>query len=250
MRKMKRLLRTSALCFAGLLAMSGIAHADRYVIQFGDLPNVYSGDSTEYLLSLEPQAGMLPPTPVTLATITVPAAAPNPGATVPPEGTTMASTALTEPTPRLQGQTCDMMDAAAPMGAPYTSDAAFMSALSAVYSITVPAEIQQVYNWYTKEPTGLTTAERVGNGVVKFIMASDKPPTGDANSRPDLLKPQSTGGTVRSANGVAVRAAPWGGPGGAALPSGAALQIVPPANGPWYQLRSGGWVCGLWVNLN
>jgi len=230
--------------------MAGPALADRYVVQASDLPALYSGDAAEYLLNIEPQSGMVPFTASLLGTFTVPAAPAAPGMAAAPGAATTCSTAATEATPRLQGEPCDMTDACGPMPASYTSDTGFTGVMSSIYTaISVPAEIQQIYNWYLKEPGALTVQERVGNGVVRFVMAIDRAPTGDTSSRPDLLKPQSTAGTVRSSNGVGVRGTPWGGPGGAAIANGTALNLVPPADGPWYQVRGGGWVCGLWLNL-
>ena len=238
-------------CLAVLvLIMTGAARADRFAIHVGDLPAVYSGDANEYLVTLEPLTGMMPPTPAALAAVVVPPPAPPTNAQVPPEAVTLCSRAMTEPTPRTQGMPVEMADVMKPQTGP--PDAAFLAQLNAIYTITVPAEIQQVYEWYLKEPAPLAIGSRVGNGVVRFIMAMDRPPTGDANASPAGLKPEATRGTVRSSNGVSIRTAPWQAGSGGAIASGAQVTIIPPADGPWYQVQSGsgnGWVCGLWLNL-
>lgn len=234
-----------------MVGVAGDAHADRYVIRVAGLTPVYCSDANEYLISLEPQTGMRPPTPAALATMTTPPVLPPPAVAVTPEATTLCSRALTEPTPRTQGMNAEAAEVIQPPSGP--PDAAFLAQLNAVYTITVPEEIQQAWEWYLKEPAGLPIGSRVGNGVTRFIMAIDRPPTGDSAARPDLLKPEATSGTVRSANGVSIRSAPWQPGAGAALPQGAAVTVIPPADGPWYQIQSAsgnGWVCGLWVDLN
>lgn len=237
-----------------VLVMSGIAgeaRADRFLLQVGDMRPVYCGDANEYIGSLEPQSGMVPSTPGMLVTLPPPPAAPAPGVAVTPEAANQCNRAATEPTPRLQGMPAEMSEVIQPPSGP--PDAAFLAQLNAVYSITVPAEIQQAYEWYLKEPAGLPIASRVGNGVVRFIMAVDRSPTGDTAARPDLLKPEATSGTVRSSNGVSIRGAPWQPGAGGAIAQGGAVTVIPPADGPWYQIQSAqgnGWVCGLWLDLN
>lgn len=233
-----------------MTSISGDARADRFLLQVGDMRPVYCGDSSEYILSLESQAGMLPPTPALFATVTPPAPAPAPGVAVAADAVLLCNRANTEPTPRLQGMRAEMAEIIQPQSGP--PDAAFLAALNAVYSITVPDEIQQAYEWYLKEPAALPIGPRVGNGVTRFILAVDRPPTGDTAARPDLLKPEATSGTVRSSNGVSLRNGPWQ-PDAGAITQGTALTVIPPADGPWYQVQSpqgNGWVCGLWLDLN
>ena len=245
-------MKKSWVCGALVLALGPVlaspARADRFLVQIGDLKPVYCGDARTTILQFEPNTGMVPATVTTLATVPPVTVQPAPGVAVTPEAVAAANSAANEPTARLQGMHCNMVDVTQPQSGP--PDATFLAALNAVYSITAPAEIQQVYEWYLKEPAALALGSRVGNGVVRFIMAVDRAPTGDAASRPDLLKPQATTGRVRSANGVSARGTPWQAGNGGSFANGANLTIVPPADGPWYQVQGGGWVCGLWLDLN
>lgn len=242
---MKRPLLCAALLFAGLTSQAG---ADRFLVQVGDMRPVYCNDAAGTLVSFEPNTGMVPPTAATLAAIPVVTGQPVPGVAVDPLAVTQANRAATEPTPRLEGMHADMGQVIQGQSGP--PDAAFLAELNRVYSITAPAEIQQAWEWYLKEPNTLPIGSRVGNGVVRMIMALDRPPTGDTQAAPANLRPEATGGTVRAGNGVSIRSNPWLPGTGNALNTGATVTLVPPANGPWYQLQGGGWVCGLWLDLN
>lgn len=234
---------------AGVMAgLSGSAQADRFLVQIGDMKPVYCADAQTYLSSFETQTGMRAPTPAMLAAIPAVGAQPNPAVAVTPEAAALANLAVTEPAQRVQGMHANMSEVIQPQSGP--PDAAFLAQLSSIYSITVQAEIQQVWEWYLKEPAALPLSAKVGNGVVRFVMAANRPPTGDTSANPATLKPEATSGRVRASNGVSVRSAPWQPSSGNSLGSGAAVTLVPPANGPWYQLQGGGWVCGLWLDFN
>jgi hypothetical protein len=236
------------LVLAITMTLAAGARAERYAVQLNDGPTIYVGDCNEALTNYEPATGMKAPTPQSLAALVVPAA-PAPPA-VPAGSSTLGArveTAGQDPTPGTEGDLTDVTDPV-----PMPPDAAFMEALNRVYTITDQNEINAVWAWFQKESPGLALDQRVGNSVVRFIMAVNKAPTGDTNAAPDKLKPEATRGVVRSSNGVGVRASPWGPSGGAAIPSGASLEIIPPAQGPWYKVRTGGgegWVAGVWLDL-
>lgn len=240
------------LVFLGMiaLALAPAVRADRYVIQIGDLPPTYVGDATEYCTALEPQSGMTPPTAKSLSALTVPATVARPGVTVTPESVGLASRVATEVPQRQPGEQLDTTELIEPPTTPPTAE--FRDQLARIYSITAPDEIDAIWMWCEREPADLPFGSRVGNAVVRHILALDKPLAGDSTARPDLLKPNATRGTVRANNGVSIRGQPWGAGTGNNIPTGASLEIIPPADGPWYQVRSAsgtGWVCGLWLDL-
>lgn len=242
---MKRPLLCAALVLGG---MTGTAGADRFLVQVGDMRPVYCNDAAGGLASLEPNTGMVPPNATVIAGMTPMPGQPAPGVAVDPAAVTQANRALTEPTPRLEGMHANMSEVIQGQSGP--PDAAFLAQLNSVYSITAPEEIQQAWEWYLKEPATLPISSRVGNGVVRMIMALDRAPTGDSQAQPSQLRPEATSGVVRATNGVSVRSNPWQPGTGNALGTGATVTLIPPANGPWYQIQGGGWVCGLWLDLN
>lgn len=126
--------------------------------------------------------------------------------------------------------------------------AAFLADLANNYSITDQANITALWKWYLKEPSNLDNGEKTGNSVIRQIMAVGGPLVPTSSARPDLLRPNATRGTVRSANGVVSRSTPWG-KSGASLGQGTSVTIIPPANGVWYNVEGVGWVCGLWLDL-
>lgn len=234
-----------ALCLAQPLS------ADRYAVQFGFLPPSYVPDSTDMSLHFDAAtAGFQAPTLANPVPLAIPAAPAIAAVTVPADpNPALARVTTGQPTALLNMPETLADLVPAPSGPP---SAEFIAALNRVYSSSVQAEVDAVWGKFQSEPDSLPIDQRVGNAVVKFIIQLGRSPGSDSSARPDLLKPNATRGTVRSANGLGVRSSPWGPPGGAALGSGATVEIVPPAEGPWYQVRSGsgtGWVAGLWLDL-
>lgn len=234
-----------ALCLAQPLS------AERYAVQFGFLPPIYTPDSTEMSLRFDgASAGFQAPTLANPVPLAIPSAAPVAAVVVPADpnpALSRVTTSASAAPANMPGTLNDLTPG--PIGAPTPE---FIAALNRVYSSSVQEEVDAVWAKFQSEPDSLPIDQRVGNAVVKFMVQLGTSPGADSSARPDLLKPNATRGTVRSANGLGVRASPWGPPGGAALGSGATVEIIPPADGPWYQVRSGsgtGWVAGLWLDL-
>ena len=222
-----------------------VAHAERYVLQIGGLPPVYLRDAPGYLARLQPVNGF---TPAGMTT-------PSPAFQLPtPPGPVNAAAKVSDPTsaqpatPNAQppdGVPCDMDTAlAAPAGPP---TAQFQAKLQSTYNITNAADVNATWTFFQAEPKVLSFNSQVANSVVRYIMAMNGPLPGQP-ADPKQLKPQATSGTVNSSIGILVHATPWG-QDTTALTNGTAVTLIPPAEGPWYRLSTGGWVCGLWLNL-
>ena len=241
-------MKLTRIALALALGATAPAFADRYVCRWGDLPEIYTPDSVEMAMHFDGARGGLRP-PTTQLPITLPAlaAVPAVNVTVPIDPNAAMSRVVTAAAPTTATVVTRGADLAPPNPGPPSQ--AFIDALKKVYSASVQAEVDQVWGLFQREPAALPIDQRVGNAVVRFIVRLGKAPGADSTARPDLLKPNATRATVRSANGVGVRSAPWGAPGGAALGSGASIELVPPATGPWYQVKSGGWVAGIWLDL-
>ena len=127
--------------------------------------------------------------------------------------------------------------------------AAFKAEVARVYSITDPAQIAALWVWYMQEPTSLAEGDRIGNAVVRYILATGQTTN---QARPMGLLPLATTGTVLSTNGLMLCSSPFG-PRVVVMPYGTQLRIVPPADGVWYYVESpqgAGWACGLWLDLH
>jgi len=221
------------------------------MIQFGDLPPSWVPDSKSLGASLNLVGGgaYLPPSAATLALLNQ-FPAPNTPVVItiaPPKN---PATLKAPTTPAANPPTHVQSSLDTQLKTPTTTpSAAFTALLKTVYNCTDPKELAILWKRFGTEPASLSLAERVGNAVVKQIVETKRTVAGDSMARPDLLKPAATRGTVRSANGVGVRATPFGTSAGQSLANGSAVDLVPPAQGPWYHLKSGGWVAGLWINL-
>lgn len=124
----------------------------------------------------------------------------------------------------------------------------FRDTLARIYGVSTEAEVQAIWRWHQSEPPTLATPERTGNAVVRYARATGQPVAG---ARTGPVDPQATRGLVASANGVSLRADPWG-RAAATLPAGTPLTIVPPARDGWYQVEtpSGrGWISALWIDV-
>lgn len=227
------------------LALVAPAFADRYICKWGDLPEIYTPDARSMAGSIEAAAGGMRP-----ASIQIPLALPALGPiaavniTIPADPNAAMNRIVTQAPPTTATVVTRGADLAPPSPGPISPE--FNAALDRIYSQAVQAEREQIWGLFQREPTTLPLDQRVGNAVVKFLVRVG---TARGDARPDLLKPNSTRGTVRSSNGIGVRSQPWGPPQGAAIGGGAGVDLVPPAQGPWYQLRSGGWVAGIWLDL-
>lgn len=235
-----------------LLVVAWPVGADRYVCQWGDLPPTYVPDANEMSISFDGAGGgLITPTAQTLSLM--PAVVPGPviTITVPADLNVLAARVVTATPPANQTDLpTTLTDLLAPSAGPPTPE--FLASLQRIYSATAQPETDAIWDRYQREDASLAVDQRVGNAVVKYVVELNRPPNGDSTARPDLLKPNATRGTVRATNGVGVRAKPWGPSGGPALPPGASVEIIPPAEGPWYQIRTAGgtgWVAGLWLDM-
>lgn len=229
------------------LALAGAspALAERYICQWGNLNEIYTPDAIEMARSIEAAAGGMQPASASIP-LNLPALGPIPAVavTIQADPNAAMNRIVTQPASTQPIVATRGADLVPPDPGPPSAE--FNAALDRIYSEAVQAERVSIWGLFQREPASLAVDQRVGNAVVKFLVRLGQ---ARGSARPDLLKPNSVRGTVRSANGLGVRSQPWGPAGGAAIGGGAGVDLVPPANGPWYQLRSGGWVAGIWLDL-
>jgi len=126
--------------------------------------------------------------------------------------------------------------------------ASFLARVKRVYSMNDEAEQQAVWSWFLAEPSALTEEERIGNAVIRHILATGRSRN---EAKIEALNPTATRGSIRSSNGLTTAASPWGRR-GTILVAGTQLKLIPPADGVWYRIDSSsgsGWICGLWLDL-
>jgi hypothetical protein len=144
------------------------------------------------------------------------------------------------------------LDLALDAAPPPTAD--FRARMSSIYATTQEDLVLAVWTRYLDQfapadraqATGPLDNARVGNAIVKTVLARDEDLGG---ARRAGLNPAASEAQVRAGLGVSVRSRPWGPIAGETIPSGTVLRLDPPADGVWYRLQAGGWVCGLWLDF-
>jgi hypothetical protein len=254
-----RHVKSDAACiaFAILLAITApdLARADRYRVEIMPQgPSVYVNDATTLAGQFLTDPGVAP----VAASLVFPggpvASTTPPAAPAGPDGLAKAAQG---PNPAASSESGIDPDGflAAPGSAP---DAAFIDRLRTIYDTTDPVDVGGVWRWYlgepaslgfNGEPASLGFNEKVGNAVIRFALATNRPISG---ARVTGLNPLATTGTVRTTAGVQTRSTPWG-PATGAIPDGTPVTLIPPAEGPWYRVSGApggdGWVSGLWLDL-
>lgn len=222
------------------------ARAERYRVTIGNLPPILVDDATSYASQRDPDPAaptrpVIPPTPI--PTRPAPQVVPTPTARpapIPPIATGL---------PPVTSADADVMLNSAALGAP---TAAYTQSLQENYSITAADEVRQIWFFYAQEPATISDKFRLGNAIIRWMLAVRRPPTGMTTATPTVLPPLATRGTVRAKGGLPVRVAPWGESTNAEYPEGSVLELKAPAHGAWYRVTGPGptgWVPGMWLDL-
>ena len=227
------------------LALVPAARADRYRITVGLMPPSYVSDAQTFSTQLGGKDPVFEAAPE--GSIPTPPSAPAPAPIPLAENRDQGADAIPPAPPATQLLVAADSDTAhIPENPGPAPD--FLGELQTFYFISTPAEVNAIWKWYVKEPAELGYKERTANAVMRQILANNGPLVPSSTARMDLLKPGATRGTVRSSNGLQLRATPWG-PINGALQGGDVVELVPPAQGPWYFIAGRGWVSGLWMDL-
>lgn len=129
--------------------------------------------------------------------------------------------------------------------------AAFRARMADPYRITGEDEVVAAWRYFEQEPAELAEEVRSGNAVIRMVQALGRAPQGGSLARPLLDDARKTATRARLRDGAVVvgRTAPWGAQSQTSYSGGTALELVPPASGVWFRLRSGEWISGLWLEF-
>lgn len=234
-----------------LIAMTCVAsaQADRYRVQIGNLPPILVDDARTYAVRQEPDPAA-PERAPGASPFPVPSPAPLPSVRVPgPDRVVQTVPPPQPPRPPVTDGNPDQIIVGRGAGEPTQ---AFTTQLAADYSVTVPEEVRGVWYFLQSEPQTVPEVVRMGNAVIRWMLAMRRAPTGVSTARLDQLPPQATSGKVRAVGGLPLRVAPWGNATGAIVPQDVTVEIKPPSDGAWYHVVGpgfSGWAPGMWMEL-